>query len=564
MKTIIIAGALLLVSIAAYAQEARMNKYECWVVDSCKRVIETDERPQDATGEIVLHVARGEKESVQVAVRPTEDSIPYLTARCSDIESEKGCKLPPADVRYVDSVPIRVNTHATSPDQLSVVVEPGCTGWLPSPLYDMTSIDVWIMKTRAIYITFDIPKDMQPGIYTGEVTVYCNSETIKVPTKLIVHSAVVPDEPSMIMTNWVEAGAVATWSGKELFSDEYFDELKIYAENIASHRQNMFLVPLVHFYNTPHVMKYRAEGDELIFDFSLFDRWVETFLDAGVKYIEGGHLSQHGRLWVYYVKDGKVEVEVMLSTEPRAREYLVDFLTALNKHLTEKGWKDIYYQHVSDEPNDEVIEIYNDLQDLVHKHLPGVKTMEATLSSKPEPDVIIPILSIDPAVFGSLEHDFELQKKRQESGKELWQYVCGAVAGNYATLNMDHKLIKARYLLWLNYKYGLDGFLFWGYNWWQNQSPFSNTKAVMLPNGSFPPGDHFLVYPAPKGVYDSLRWEALRDSQEDYELLVMLDKKDPEKAREICDSLIRGFADYELDVYAFREARNKLLESLDE
>ncbi len=61
----------------------------------------------------------------------------------------------------------------------------------------------------------------------------------------------------------------------------------------------------------------------------------------------------------------------------------------------------------------------------------------------------------------------------------------------------------------------------------------------------------------------SMRYEAMRDGLEDFELLTLLAKKDRAKAKEIADAIARTFTDYERDEKAFRTQRRELLEALD-
>jgi hypothetical protein len=54
----------------------------------------------------------------------------------------------------------------------------------------------------------------------------------------------------------------------------------------------------------------------------------------------------------------------------------------------------------------------------------------------------------------------------------------------------------------------------------------------------------------------------MRDGIFDYELLKMLEEKQPDKAREICRNLVFTFTNYDMDIRAFRRARREILELL--
>ena len=82
---------------------------------------------------------------------------------------------------------------------------------------------------------------------------------------------------------------------------------------MADHRQNVVFTPLMDLI-TPHV-----QGDVLTYDFSNFDRWIETFRRAGVVgYIEGSHLL--GRAGSY---DAAVTVPTRYFNSCRTRSVLL-------------------------------------------------------------------------------------------------------------------------------------------------------------------------------------------------------------------------------------------------
>jgi len=193
----------------------------------------------------------------------------------------------------------------------------------------------------------------------------------------------------------------------------------------------------------------------------------------------------------------------------------------------------------------------------MRKYCPKIKTIEATHSTDIQPPTImIPLLSH----FGE-KYDF--YKKMQAKGQEVWFYTACGPNGAYANRFLDIHLLKVRYLHWLNFKYNVPGFLEWGYNFWEHFSPISDIYTTWSV-GPLPPGDSYVVYPSPHGLLDSMRWEAERDGIEDYELLKILQAKNPKKAEEICSSLIHGFDKYNIDVNHFRAARLKLLEALEQ
>ncbi len=154
------------------------------------------------------------------------------------------------------------------------------------------------------------------------------------------------------------------------------------------------------------------------------------------------------------------------------------------------------------------------------------------------------------------EGDIKFFQERRKAGDEVWFYTCLTPKGEYMNRFLDYPLIKTRLLHWANFKYGLTGYLHWGFNYWHGD-PFKDLQSDWLP-----PGDSHIVYPGKRGPLSSIRLEALRDGVEDFELLKLLEKKDPKAARRICDAVVRSMTDYALDPAAFRKARMKLIKAL--
>jgi hypothetical protein len=81
---------------------------------------------------------------------------------------------------------------------------------------------------------------------------------------------------------------------------------------------------------------------------------------------------------------------------------------------------------------------------------------------------------------------------------------------------------------------------------------------------TLPAGDCFIIYPGYEKIYSSLRFAAMRDAVGDYELLKLLEKRDPAKAKQLVESLIPQPNKYENNISLFRAKRVQLLEWLNE
>nr|WP_270884640.1 DUF4091 domain-containing protein [Paenibacillus aestuarii] len=132
---------------------------------------------------------------------------------------------------------------------------------------------------------------------------------------------------------------------------------------------------------------------------------------------------------------------------------------------------------------------------------------------------------------------------------------------------LDMPLIRTRYLHWGNYKYNLEGFLHWGFNYYiRDQDPFEHASPVLtdLSASRLPPGDTHIAYPGTEGPWGSVRLEAMRAGIEDFELLKMLASRKKELADEILGSCMTSFHECVEDPDYFERAYQWLLEAVSE
>ena len=112
---------------------------------------------------------------------------------------------------------------------------------------------------------------------------------------------------------------------------------------------------------------------------------------------------------------------------------------------------------------------------------------------------------------------------KKNSEITLW-YGCSTPYPPFPTYHIDDELIGSRILSWMQFTYGSDGTLYWGVN---NSSQKSDLwENAVDYNGAM--GDGSLSYPAKKfgstEPISTLRLESIREGQEDYEYLWMIEQ----------------------------------------
>lgn len=527
-----------------------------WTEDALVKVF-PDSRPASEERPVVqIEAAKNETEAGQLVILPTSQHLSQVSLIPPLLRhEEKDFVIDTVQVRWVGFVRVRVRTPNTPFDHL--VRKP--PGWFPDPLFDEGAMDIRKDFAQPVWLNVKVPAEAPPGRYHGLAQL--EAPVLQgVPVELQVYDVTVPDQRTLKVTNWCSFDNIARYHGVEAWGEEHWTLLSAYARNMAAHRQNVILTPLF------SLIGFQAERERLTFDFSRFDRFVQVFQEAGViGYIEGGHLGgratdewtcPHFTIQIQRIEKGQVVADRALAGSPEAESFLAQFLPALQGHLQARGWLDLYWQHLADEPIAENVASYNELVAAVRRYAPRLRIIEANHCHDLQPiDVWVPQLN-----FWHEDYDFYCGRQRQ--GEEVWFYTCLAPTGTYPNRFIDYPLLKVRLLHWLNFHYGATGYLHWGYNHWRGFDAFLDVEPVHGPDRCLPSGDHCIVYPGRRGPVDSIRFEALRDGLEDYELLQQLAARDEPRAREISSTLIRNFNDCETSVSAFRAARRRLLEAL--
>ncbi len=353
-----------------------------WLVDSLTKVFPGDTPGHRPSAAPEFWAARNQHLSIQFAIRSAK-SLKDVSAEVTPLKGTRGEPLDGVTVRSVGYVVVGSHSDDTPSDEL--IGE--APGWFPDPLWNFP-MELERNRTHSLWTTIAVPADAVPGLYRGTLLVRAGKRTLaRADFRIHVLSATVPAEHSLKVTNWFNLGDAASRQFYDVpqFSDGWWTLVENIARVMADHRQNMVITPL------RELITPRAEDGRLAYDFSNFDRWVDTFRKAGViGYIEGSHLLGRAGSYdaaltvlVFLLEKGKVTRQDLPPDDPRVEPYLTDFLSALNTHLAEKSWKSIYFQHILDEPHGSEPPYYARVADLVHRNLPGVLTMDAVDASRP-------------------------------------------------------------------------------------------------------------------------------------------------------------------------------------
>jgi hypothetical protein len=522
-------------------------------------------RPSQTSPEIRAFGLRNEVISAQFVVAAHENLNEVTVAIGPLKQAEGSATIPSAHIRWnlVESIFIAENTPKLRQADL---IRPAPARF-PDYLSQERHCALAEKSLKAVYLTISIPRDAQPGEYRAEVAVTCSHASIALPLILTVYPLTLPDQRHLMVTEWFSTNRLKQHHGVDTTDrDQFLRMLQVYAENMAEHRQNVFRV------NMDLVQTTRSADGELHFDFSRFDRWAEVFWATGrMDLLETGFIARFGKggwssreilLRDFPVNDESTSKTMRLSGE----EFLPKFLPALVAHLREKQWLEKTVFHICDEPSDHNVMAWREASDFVHRHAPQLRRVDAieTPHCLNRLEVWVP----------KLDHLATWQpayEEAQRQGNELWFYTVGIFQnGSLPNKTVDVPLIESRVMHWLNYRYGLQGYLHWGYNAWTDD-PVNDPGQHR--------GDGWQVYPTNGGLLNSLRWEQMRNGIQDYESLWLLEDKisqirqtlSPRVAAliqprrrgvEIASQVVRTYSDYTRDPAVLYAARRQVLDEL--
>ena len=504
-------------------------------------------RPCEA---VSVDVARGGIASVHVLLNEVSEGQTLRIAL-----RLKGRSVPEAQWFRLVHVPVEQNTGPVGFIEKEGEQNPHVARRAPFRVYDaMEPIRERCQitgATAALRLHVPVPLRVRPGTREYNVVIQAGRTHCEFAFTMRVHRPIIlpAGRDSFPYTNWFSLDLMANRHGLKPWGDAHWRIIRRYAELMAHARQNTFLIPLG--------VVFSRERGEFVLDRARLRRIVKLFTDAGLHYIEGGHVA--GRT------DGEWGATTFDVTGTQVRATSVEgnaLLSQIGRQLIEEmdrqRWHKRWIQHVTDEPTETNATDYRILVGMVRRHMSGLPILDATE---------------DPEMAGSVDiwcpQAQEYQKHREQfeqaraAGDRVWFYTCCFPGGPWLNRLLDEELLRPALFGWGAALFDLQGFLHWGLNHYKSfQDPFEQSVVAHGGSNFLPPGDTHIVYPGQGEPWSSLRLEAQREGIEDYELLQQLKQRDPEQAQAIIRKVIRGFDQYTKKAQTLRNARRTVLQAL--
>jgi len=338
-------------------------------------------------------------------------------------------------------------------------------------------------------------------------------------------------EQTLRHTEWFHCDCLSVWYKTPVFSEEHWHLMEAYMANAVRYGINMIFTPIF----TPpldtqiggerptvQLVDVFLKNGAYSFGFSRLKRYLDMARRIGFQYFEMSHLfSQWGAAFAPKIvaeENGEVRRIFGFDTDAHSEEYvsfLNTFLPELIGFLRQEGILDDCYFHISDEPSENNMESFRQSVESVRDALNGCRVMDALshYSFYEQGLVGIPVPTVDAA------EDF-----LDKGIPELWVYYCCGQVNQVSNRFFAMPSSRCRILGWQLFKYNIQGFLQWGFNFWFSQysrfpiNPFFTTDA----GNAFPSGDAFMVYPGDNGPIPSIHQLVFHESLQDLRALQLL------------------------------------------
>lgn len=466
-------------------------------------------------------VLKGERYSYQIVYKSSEKFFAEIV-----IDSPLSQFI---TVRSVGNVPSELPVYESDCD----FYERNEPGLFPDVLFPIENSRVLIKRQNyyALWITVDLPKNTDAGDYEIKIKLKKDGEIISENIfGLHVINAVLPEQ-KLIYTQWFHSDSIANYYKIPVFCEEFWALVESFIKAAVNTGVNMLLTPVF----TPpldteiggerltvQLVDVKFKNGKYSFGFDRLIRWVRLAQKCGIKYFEISHLfSQWGAKYT-----PKIMAEVngsqkrIFGWETSAdsieyAEFLSAFIPQLIKVIRSLGIENSTFFHISDEPNEDQIESYSRAKSTVAPLLEDFPIIDALSDySFYESGIINNPIPCTNDIESFIEKGFP----------HPWTYYCCGQGGKLSNRFFGMPLSTTRIIGFQLFKYGIEGFLQWGFNFYNSQyslrsiDPFAVTDA----DSAFPSGDSFTVYPGKSGAIESVRSEVFYQALQDIRALTLL------------------------------------------
>lgn len=516
---------------------------DIWTVDSLTRV-QPDEQPIQGSSEARLKAARNEFEAVQVIMR-SHAPLQGVSATVTDLTGAGSNRISKEHISLFREHYIRVSLPSPKspffpgwwPDALIPFLNPDTHLPLAGGRFPAGTFDLEPDHNQPLWVEVYVPTDTPAGIYGGVISITIKGRPVaSIPLTLEVWDFSLP-HTSSIRSYFGGFERVAEFHQVSPGTPEYRRLVSRYDDSLIEHR----LMPGLPIRTAPSVAS----------DGTVESRKTHSTMQ---------HYMNHVGINSWRIPLGRRQP--FPDTLGKDRERTIRYLRSLYAYLNGHGWGSRAFIYPVDEPHTR--EDYRRVREfaaLAHEANRDIKLLltDAPIPERPASKELFGTVKIWVVLFASF--DRTAAAERLAAGDEVWSYTA-LVQGNRPAPHwqLDFPLLNYRVPLWINWRYGLTGLLYWTTNYWEETAdPWVDPLSYRHKYN----GEGILFYPGTTVGYDgpvpSIRLKAIRDGMEDYEYLKLLaDRGDKEFAVAAARRIARSWSDWERNHRQILRVREEL------
>ena len=506
-----------------------------------------DEEPRDES--LPLSILKGEVGSFQVAVKmfgwaKLSVTAPGFKTRVREVRampSNRPCRPGLEDPDYLRKTP------GLYPDLLEDLLPDGSA----------RIGEIW----KSFWVDVEAEENLVSGDYPVNVRIdvlserFAPTEEFAELTQMVHVTDCVLPKQTLLHTNWFHSDCLADYYRVPALSEEHWQIIENFAKAARGMGVTMLLTPLFTppldteigtYRTTVQLIDVTVENGQYTFGFDKLKRWVDMCHRCGIEYFEMSHLYSQWQTnnppQIVATVDGEYKRIFGwddIATDAPYREFLACFLPQLVEKLKEWGIADYCRFHIKDEPHVTFRETYKAEKAQVEPYIPGFKIMDAMSHFDYVESGVIkcPVPIVDCA---------ELDKFREACKGDYWLYYCCGPEDTYTNRFFAQPSYRTRILGTQLYVENAQGFLHWGYNFYNSERSRKHINPFCVTDGyeAFPSGDAFIVYPGEdQKPQESIRYMLMRQAMYDLRAMQLLESK---IGREAVEAIINEDVDSKL------------------
>ncbi len=535
---------------------ATAQAQQLWITDPLEPIYPDSNATERFSNEYDLYFPSGTVGDVHVLLQVPPGETFTITA-FQDSEA-----LPVAYWSKLVDVPVEENTGLDSrTEAYQKNMNPYVIRRAPFRIYEvvmpLTSPQVTADNASYTALRLSIPAEKMKERGQWKISIVATGATWK--QNGIFNAAVSPAQLPLLQdskffyTNWFNLSRMEAKHQVARWSAAWYAMLEKYAALMAQGRQNSV--------NIPGELIAVQEG-KIVLEVEKMYKFIETFRKYGFTVFESPHLMYRGSNDDWNDPELKTVLTGKRYYTPEGQRDIDTIVTLIRNFTTRYRLTHNWLQHISDEPTAVQARCYRDVVARVKSVYPEIKVMDATNDR----DSLVGAVDYWCPLINDFQENEKFFREREKEGERVLVYTCLVPGGAWLNRLLDQEKLRQVYFGWGAAHYNTMGFLHWGLNQyyadpWQ-QSVIRHPAPGAGPENKLPAGDTHIIYPGTEGPLSSVRFEAHRIGIEDYELLQVLKRKNPDLAATLIASVFTSYTHYERSVEKYREVRKQLLKAL--